>query len=273
MRQQRIADLVANSLRRQILDGEISEGERLPPQEELLAHFNVSLPSVREALRILEVEGLVTVKRGNQGGAVVRRPTVRSTAYMQCLLLQSRRVEVGDVARALAFVEPLCAQLCAEREDRHEAVIPKLEAVLEGERHQLEADIPTYNRAARAFHQTVVELCGNETLALIVGGLVLTWSAHEHPSNRWLGREDEFPSADLRAMNFEVHQGLLEAIRSGDGSAAWRAYADHLATNRHSHYSQFTIDDRMRVDASLIRQPFDERPSLTIRSEPPPVAD
>ena len=70
----RIAEIVADELRRQIIDGELADGDLLPRQEVLVEQFNVSLVSLREALRILETEGLVSVRRGNRGGAVVHAP-------------------------------------------------------------------------------------------------------------------------------------------------------------------------------------------------------
>ena len=68
--QHRIAETVAGELRDRILAG----ADRLPTQDQLVTEFGVSYPSVREALRILETEGLVTVRRGSVGGAEVHRP-------------------------------------------------------------------------------------------------------------------------------------------------------------------------------------------------------
>ena len=84
----RTAEIVADELRRQIIDGELSDGDLLPRQEVLVSQFSVSLVSLREALRILETEGLVSVRRGNRGGAVVHAPAKASAAYMLGLMLQ-----------------------------------------------------------------------------------------------------------------------------------------------------------------------------------------
>jgi len=96
----RIAEIVADELRRQIIDGELADGDLLPRQEVLVEQFNVSLVSLREALRILETEGLVSVRRGNRGGAVVHAPAKTSAAYMLGLLLQSESVAVADESAA-----------------------------------------------------------------------------------------------------------------------------------------------------------------------------
>ena len=139
MRQPRVAELVASDLRKQILEGEITQDSALPRQEELQAQFGVSLPSIREALRILEGEGLITVRRGNRGGAVVHLPTMRSFVYMQSLLLQSRRTTLSDVALALQRFEPTCAAMCAERTDLTTSLVPVLEALLLEQREGFDA--------------------------------------------------------------------------------------------------------------------------------------
>ena len=72
--QHRIAETVAAELRSRILVGDGPHDYRLPTQEQLVKEFGVSYPSIREAIRILETEGLVTVRRGNVGGAEVHRP-------------------------------------------------------------------------------------------------------------------------------------------------------------------------------------------------------
>ena len=65
---------IADELRRLIILGELDEGDSLGHEPDLIERFGVSRPSLREALRILEAEGLISVVRGVQGGVVVHRP-------------------------------------------------------------------------------------------------------------------------------------------------------------------------------------------------------
>ena len=124
----RIAETVADELRRQIVDGELADGDLLPPQAVLVERFNVSLVSLREALRILETEGLLSVRRGNQGGSVVHAPTKASAAYMLGLVLQSEHVLLSDLGTALRDLEPTCAALAAQRPDRVTTIVPRVAA-------------------------------------------------------------------------------------------------------------------------------------------------
>src|SRR3954462_298831 len=82
LRQPRVAEMLADVLRDRILSGELADGDLLPKQDDLLEEFGTSKASAREAFRILETEGLVTVLRGNVGGAVVHRPKPETAAYM-----------------------------------------------------------------------------------------------------------------------------------------------------------------------------------------------
>ena len=81
--------LVADELRQLIVSGQLTEGESLGREPELIERFGVSRPSLREALRILEAEGLITVVRGVHGGVVAHEPdermTARTAALVPCL--------------------------------------------------------------------------------------------------------------------------------------------------------------------------------------------
>ena len=128
IRQPRVAEIVASRLRDDILSGRLKEGDVLPSQETLLAEFGVSPPALREAIHILETDGLISVRRGNVGGAVVHLPSAERTAHMISMVLQSRAATPADVSGALMHLEPICAGMCAAREDRLTEVVPYLEA-------------------------------------------------------------------------------------------------------------------------------------------------
>src|SRR5262249_40460441 len=83
-----LAELVAGARRQQIIDGRLQDGDRLPKQDELAERFDISGPSVREGLRILEAEGLITVRRGKFGGAFVHAPHPANAAYNLALVLE-----------------------------------------------------------------------------------------------------------------------------------------------------------------------------------------
>lgn len=240
LRQPRLAEIVAASLRDDILSGRLKEGDSLPRQEHLFERFRVSLPAVREAMRILETEGLVSVRRGNVGGAVVHLPSPERTARMISMVLQSRGTTLTDVSDALLHIEPVCASLCAEREDRAEEVVPPLREVLQAQQEQID-DAAEYTALSRRFHEVLVDRCGNETLKVVIGSLESIWSAHVN--SVWTEATMRSPQQpdpgrpEVKAMRGSAlrdHQKILTAIEKGDQERATSLAARHLAATRTS---------------------------------------
>jgi len=112
---------IADELRGLIVSGELCEGDSLGHEPDLVERFGVSRPSLREALRILEAEGLVTVVRGVRGGVVVHQPDERMTARTAALVLQSRNVSLSDVFEARGLLEPVAARTLATMPGRRAA--------------------------------------------------------------------------------------------------------------------------------------------------------
>ncbi|HTI75051.1 MAG TPA: GntR family transcriptional regulator [Mycobacterium sp.] len=249
IRQPRVAEIVASRLREDILSGRLKEGDVLPSQEILFSEFGVSPPAVREAIHILESDGLISVRRGNMGGAVVHQPSAERTAHMISMVLQSRSATPADVSGALLHLEPICAGMCAARDDRAAEVVPYLEAEIELQTEQFD-DLSRYVPNARRFHEAIVSRCGNEPMILLIGSLELIWSAHE--SSVW---SDEYNTADpainkktMRAA-LRDHQRLLDAIRDGDSARATRLAQDHLEAARRN---TLAVGSDKTIEAKLI---------------------
>ena len=222
----RIAEQVADLLRARILSGELADGGLLPKEDVLQAEYQVSKPSLREAMRILEAEGLVTVRRGNTGGAVVHHPSAANVGYSLAMVLTSREIGIDDVATALQEVEPACARLCARRADRLTAVVPELQAIHERSLSTLH-DLVEVTEHSRAFHEALVDLCGNETLKTMAGALEALWSSHE---KAWAEHHPEPASLPLeeRRAALLVHGRMIELIEAGDATAVGELAAGHL---------------------------------------------
>src|SRR6202040_3760480 len=91
------SDVLARELRERILSGELVEGIALPPERELVKQTQMSRATVREALRILEVQNLVRVRAGRAGGAFVQRPTSKSMASSVTLMIRGRHIKLVDL--------------------------------------------------------------------------------------------------------------------------------------------------------------------------------
>jgi GntR family transcriptional repressor for pyruvate dehydrogenase complex len=224
----RIAEIVADELRRQIIDGELADGDLLPRQEVLVEQFNVSLVSLREALRILETEGLVSVRRGNRGGAVVHAPAKTSTAYMLGLQLQSENVGLADLGAALRELEPVCAALAAQRPDRADTLVADLKVVNDAMATYLN-DGGQFTEIGRQFHNLLVRGCGNHTMLAVVGSLETLWTSHEQQWADESAARGTYPSLVKRRAVLNTHVKLTESIEAGDVDRARRIAARHVA--------------------------------------------
>lgn len=225
VRTRHVAEIVADDLRWRILEDDLVDG-LLPKQDDLAEEFGVSLPSIREALRILETEGLITVRRGKLGGAVVHPPAATNAAYTLGLVLRARSVSIDDVATALRRIEPVCVGMCAARPDRHEAVLPALEEVHAACAATIE-DRHAFILESRRFHETLVAACGDETLILVIGALESLVSAH---AEVWGDYHDAhgFPDRAFRQHGLDDHTLLLRLIDRGEPEAAARHARRHL---------------------------------------------
>jgi GntR family transcriptional regulator, transcriptional repressor for pyruvate dehydrogenase complex len=239
----RLAEQVADQLRRRILRGDLADGSVLPKEDELLLEFPVSKPSLREAMRILEAEGLLRVRRGKLGGSVVRRPNSANVAYTIGLVLGSQEVGLSDVAGALLQVEPACAALCAARPDRSSSVVPALRK-LHAESVASVDDLLLATSASRRYHEALVELCGNQTMIMLAGALEMLWSAHE---TSWSSRvtDDSIVPIDERLAVLEDHRLVIDAIDVGDARRAHDLAAAHLVNAQHYPGSSGVVDPSM----------------------------
>jgi DNA-binding FadR family transcriptional regulator len=249
LRQPRLADIIAARLRSDILSGRYREGEVLDVTGGVFEDFSVSLPAMREAVRVLENEGLLRTRRGSGGGVVVQLPTPRRIGEVIAMVLQARRTEPADVGRALAHFEPICAAMCAERPDRHVSAVPELRRIIKAQRDQLD-DRSAYMPNARAFHDAVVEQCGSETMVVAAGALEVIWSAHA--STLYTGDVPGAAEEDLQprlAAAVDQHERVVDAIDDGDGDLAARLLREHIAFTQRHEPNNVVLDV---VDASLI---------------------
>lgn len=240
----RAGEVVAATLRRMILNGELQDGDRLPRQEDLLQMFSVSHPSLREGLRMLEAEGLITIRRGKLGGAAVRVPRASGVAYSFGMVLQAEKVPLRDLADALDSLEPLCFGMAAASPTRNDVLVPLLNESCEKLADLIEDEL-NFTVAAREFHQLVVENCGNNTIRLAVGALTKLWSLHEAGAigaRRDTG--DPLPASKRRQV-IKTHQQLAQRIADGAVDKCQQLAALHVRTAQ--HYVLTTKDDETRI--------------------------
>src|SRR2546430_11586771 len=108
------SDVLADDLRERILLGEFPEGTALTTERDLVAQTQMSRATVREALRILEVQGLIRIKTGRAGGAYVQKPDDESVADSVALVIRGRRFRMAALLETREAIEPACAPPAAK---------------------------------------------------------------------------------------------------------------------------------------------------------------
>lgn len=214
--------LIADELRSLIVSGELSEGDSLGHEPDLVERFGVSRPSLREALRILETEGLITVVRGVHGGVVVHEPDERVTARTAAMVLQARNVSLADVFDARAQLEPLATRAIASKRSRRSDVA-ELADLIATEEESIE-DPEAFGVANASFHERLVSLAGNQTLSIVAEMLNEIVARAVTAVSK---ADDVVGSLSTRRRGIRSQRRLLDLIAAGDGAAAeehWRAH-------------------------------------------------
>jgi len=218
---------IADELRRLIVSGALSEGDSLGHEPDLVERFGVSRPSLREALRILEAEGLISVVRGMLGGVVVHEPGRRMTARSAALVLQARNVSLADVYEARSLLEPTAVRVVAASKSRRTSV-SALRRLIEEQKRAI-PDPEAFGRANARFHERLVALAGNRTLTIVAEMLNEIVARAVTAAARTRSVRDSEATRRRGIRSQERLVALIEAGKASEAEAHWRA---HMAVVR-----------------------------------------
>jgi GntR family transcriptional regulator, transcriptional repressor for pyruvate dehydrogenase complex len=218
-------DMMVEEIKRWMAERQVKVGDRLPKEAELQALFGLSKGSTREALKSLEVQGLVTLKSGPDGGATVTEvPFPRTFQFVQNHLF-FKGVDTATIYGVRRLIEPELAASVAE--DVEDATLQRLEANIE-----LCAPVPTsveqssrLQAADLYFHDIIAEAapnamlqfnckCINEMLRTIVFRAGST-AMRKH-------------GLELHHANLSAHQGILAAMRKRDPARVRKLMLTHI---------------------------------------------
>jgi GntR family transcriptional regulator, transcriptional repressor for pyruvate dehydrogenase complex len=227
------SDVLADNLRERILHGDFPEGTALPPERELVNQTRMSRTTVREALRILEVQGLVRIKTGRAGGAFVYRPGEESMADTVNLLIRGRQIRIPALLETREAIEPFCAQLAAKR--RTDDDLRRLEAA--NEAIAADGTLAEFLQANVDWHVAVAVASHNELLTGFM--LALSRSIYASTDNRG------FVDDDVRQTTLRAHRAVTKAIKAQDPDAARRRMSRHV----HSYAEAvMEVEDRTSIE-------------------------
>jgi GntR family transcriptional repressor for pyruvate dehydrogenase complex len=216
------AELIVETLREQVIRGQLKATESLPSEAELCEQFGVSRPTIREAMRILESESLIRVSRGTRGGARIIAPSERNVARYVGRYLQYAQVPIVDIHRANMAIEIPAVVGLASHHTAEDLEV--LDAVLAAERTQGGENGFEAILAGKAFHRAVVELAGNRTLAIVYGMLEEVSVA----ASREIVNVMQSRFADEALRFYQVHEAIVRLVREHDTVQAEKLWRRHL---------------------------------------------
>jgi len=228
------SDVLADDLRERILRGDFPEGTALPPERELVVQTRMSRTTVREALRILEVQGLVRIKTGRAGGAFVQRPGQEFVADSVALLIRGHKIRIPALLETREAIEPFCAQLAARH--RTEEDLDRLEAA--NDAIAVDGSVADFLQANVDWHIGVAVASHNELLT----GFMHALSRAIYAATDTQG----FVDAEVRRTAIRAHRSITAAIRSQDAEAAVRRMSRHVHT-----YAEAVLQVEDRTDIEV----------------------
>lgn len=229
------SDVLADELRERILDGELSEGTALPPERELVAQTRMSRATVREALRTLQVQGLIRIKAGRAGGAFVQQPGRDAVAKSVSLLIRGQQLRLTALLETREAIEPFCARLAAR--NRTDADLVRLDEANEA-LADASGSLARFLQANVDWHVGVATASHNELLA----GLMTALSRAIYTSTE----NERFVDAKVRHDTARAHRTITEAIRAKDPDAAVRRMERHVYS-----YAQAVLKVEERTEISV----------------------
>ncbi len=242
------AERVAAELRHQIVSGRLRPGDKLHPESVLQTEFEISRPTMREALRLLESESLISISRGKHGGARVSDIDLGPVSRQVGVFLQLAGTTLQDVWLARTIIEPPAAALLATH--HNPVALADLEANIAQAKEAARSDLIRYADLSAEFSLLITRHSGNQTIHLLASLIFdIIRRQHEHVTERTIARA----SVDkLRQESIRSREQAVQLMRNGDSAGIERFWREHLLHMR-----------------DLVLAAYDGSVTIDVLSEPP----
>jgi len=251
IKQLKRSDLVAQEIKRMITEKNLSPGDRLPRESELQAQFQVSKGTIREALKSLEVQGLVTISTGpSGGGTIVEVPLDRTLQFMQNYLF-FKEVTIDDIYAVRQQLEPLLAAGAVAHLD--EADFEALEhSIACCDPTQAQGDLLNQRREDVNFHDILAAANPNpflrftcELINEMIRQLIVLGNRTSQAEHRRFGE-----------TNAQFHRDIVQAARARDAEKVRVLMERHMQDAASSvKRMKGRIQGRLILDADTLRRP------------------
>ena len=217
----RLYEEIVEQIKKLISDGRLKPGDKLLAERELAEQFQVSRASVREAIRTLEMLGVIDIRPGE--GTFVRGSGADDIIRPLAMFLAVERSSLLDMYEMRRIFETAAAGLAAERASQEE--LDQISAALENMRECLNVQDPEKGEEFDvSFHFAVAEATHNSLLTK----LFKTVSSEFHKANSVARRQLYHDKPQNAQKLLDQHAAILDAIRSRSPQAASQAMLSHL---------------------------------------------
>lgn len=214
VRKGRRYEQVAEQIQRLVSDGVLKPGDRLPPERVLAAQFGVGRSSLRDAIRTLEVMGVVESRHG--AGTVIRELDAETLVVPLAKALLRKRAMVAELLEVRRMIEPALAARAAKNATRDE--IARMEEILERQRLKIRRGDSVIEEDSE-FHAALVHAARNSVVLRVLDVLMDLLRGTRARSLQSPGRP---------AKSYAGHVRILQAIKRRDSAAAEAAVHRHL---------------------------------------------
>ncbi|HGJ8973802.1 TPA: FadR/GntR family transcriptional regulator [Pseudomonas aeruginosa] len=218
--------IVAAHIKKQIVSGELREGDVLQAEGRLMEEFGVSRPTIREAFRILEAEALITVARGAKGGAIIHAPNPALIASYALMVLQAEGTTVHEVYEARMAFEPSAVRFVVQHASDVAPAV--LRQVVEEERQVID-DPKAFAYGLARFQRMLVELSGNKPLIHLWAAMHEVVERHQAMVISMKRRGGHDVAMMAAATGLRSQERLIQLIEQRDTDQAEAHWRRHLS--------------------------------------------
>jgi len=212
---------VVEQIQEAIIEGKLKAGDHLPSERELKEQLNVSRGTLRESLRILEQKGLIEIRTGMLGGAVVKEISSDQVGESLTLLIRYKKVPLGKLAEFREGIDGIVASLATERVNAQD--LEHLRKLLSQARTHLEEGISGWNAFIQTdiqFHLALAKITGN---LLFISVLKTIYENINTYYESYLPKNEEILQQNIKDLN-----DIVRAIEMRDPKKAGELAREHV---------------------------------------------
>jgi GntR family transcriptional regulator, transcriptional repressor for pyruvate dehydrogenase complex len=236
------AMLIAQRIIRDAVSAQLKPGDLLLPERTMLERYQAGRGTLREALRLLEFQGVITLKPGPRGGPVLQQPTAAHLASTLVLLLQLNGAPLRNIVEVRSAVEPMISRLAAEH--MSDEALDELGGTIDQMRGNFDNQ-DNFTEANKRFHDIIAWSSGNPLFGYLVDSLLGIMAGTvigiDHPGPR-------------RSAILTAHDEIFQALKRRDPEASEARMREH--TEAYERYAQRkfpeALDTVIRWDRAMV---------------------